>query len=229
MADVTGDPLAVCEAVTKRYGAVTALDSLDLGVQAGRVHCLAGPNGSGKSTLLGVLAGLVRPDAGSVRRDASVGVGFQRPRIYGELTVAENLSVFAGLVGADRQRREAAVAALGLEPVRGRRASALSDGYARKLDVALALLGDPELLLLDEPLVTLDDHTADQLRSVVAEYPGECRAVVVASHDIDRFDGVLDRLTVLDDGRVVLDRDLRALDAPPQAAYVEALREGSPG
>jgi ABC-2 type transport system ATP-binding protein len=224
VADVSGAQIA-CQGVEKRYGDVTALGGVDLRVEPGTVHCLAGPNGSGKSTLLGVLAGLVRPDRGRVERP-SVGVGFQRPRVYEELTVAENLSVFADIRGVADGRREALVDRLGLGPVRDRMARALSDGYARKLDVALALLGEPGALLLDEPLGNLDEYTAGQLLSVVADYPGETRAVVVASHDIERFEGVIDRLTVLHGGSVVLDESASSLDTSPQEAYTAALRSG---
>jgi ABC-2 type transport system ATP-binding protein len=222
VADVS-ETLLACEGVSKRYGDVTALTGVDLSVTPGTVHCLAGPNGSGKSTLLGILSGLVRPDGGRVERP-SVGVGFQRPRVYEALTVAENLSVFADLADVPEGRRAAVVERLGLEPVQDRVARALSDGYARKLDVALALLGEPAALLLDEPLGTLDEHTARQLRAVVADYPGETRAVVVASHDIDRFHGVIDRLTVLDGGSVLLDEPVENLASTPGEAYTAALR-----
>lgn len=217
------DALFDCEDVTKRYGEVTALDGVDLSVTPGTVHCLAGPNGSGKSTLLGVLAGLVGPSSGSVARRSEVGVGFQRPRAYADLTVGENLSVFGRLAGADADRRDAVADSLALGGVRDRRVGALSDGFARKLDVALALLGEPPLLVLDEPLGNLDDHTAGRLLDVVEAYPDEERAVVVASHDIERFGDRVDRLTVLHRGDVLLDDATENL-GPPNEAYLSALR-----
>lgn len=190
--------------LTRHYGDVTALRDVDLTVRDRGVHALVGTNGSGKTTLLRAILGLVAPSGGRIERDGSVSAAFQRPSFYETLTVAENLEAFGALVGADADRVWAVAGRLGLDPVRDRVAGDLSGGYARKLDLALALAREPDHLLLDEPLGDLDDATARELIDVVASY-ADGHAVLVSTHDLPAFAPHVDHLTVLRDGRVALD------------------------
>lgn len=195
--------------LAKTYGrATTALDGVTVSWGDG-LHCVAGPNGSGKTTLLRVLAGLTRPNAGKVTAPASVGVAFQAPNVYDGLTVAENLDVFGSLADAgggddsvDGEWRERVVGDLGLAPVRDRRAAALSGGYRRKLDLALALQKRPDALLLDEPLADLDPGTRRSLVDAAASYAAAGHSVVVSTHHVAAFTDVCETLTVLADGHV---------------------------
>jgi ABC-2 type transport system ATP-binding protein len=225
-------PLAL-DGVTKRYGHVVALDDCSLAVDATGFHCLLGPNGSGKTTLLRLLLGLERPSAGSVVRDGvTVGSGFQRPNFYPGLTVRENLSVFGRFHddGVDADWREHLLDGLRLRPALDRRAGDLSGGFARKLDLALGLQHRPDVVLLDEPLGALDDVSRARLLEFLADYAAEGHAVVVSTHRITSFEPSLDRLTVLRDGRVVVDRAREDLDigdeSSLQSRYVDLILEG---
>jgi ABC-2 type transport system ATP-binding protein len=206
------------DGVTKRYGGVVALDDVSLSFGEG-VHALVGPNGSGKTTALRIIAGLTRPTSGTARAP-DVGIAFQRPNVYPELSVAENAAVFGRMVGAPAERREQLLSELRLAPARDRPARDLSDGYRKKLDVALALLKAPEVLLLDEPLADLDDLTERRLLGVVRRRAG---TTLVSTHRVGHFEGAVDRLAVLFDGRVVLDAPADDLDGGPAAAYERVL------
>lgn len=202
-------PRIALRGVTKRFGAITALSDVDLSIDGGTFHCLLGPNGSGKTTLCRIVLGLARPTSGEVVwQTDSIGCGFQRANVYRGLTVAENLSVFGTLLGADDEawRREL-VDALRLERVMDRRAAALSGGYARKLDLALALLDRPDVVLLDEPLGDLDDISKRRLVDLLAAYRDAGNAVLVSTHHVGMFEPLVDRLTVLHGGEVVVDAD----------------------
>jgi len=208
--------------VVRRFGGVTALDGVDLAVEGGHLHCLAGSNGSGKTTLLEVALGLTRPDEGAVTVRGDAGASFQRPSFYADLTVAENLSVFGAVAGADPEWRSTLTGRLGLDAVAGRPAGDLSDGYARRLDLALALVGGPDLVLVDEPLADLDDVAVERVLDLLAAYPDpDDGAVVVATHRLDRFADVCDRLTVLDRGRVLFDGDPAELPGDRDATLRE--------
>jgi ABC-type multidrug transport system ATPase subunit len=201
------------ENVTKRYGSVVALEECTLELEPAGVHCLLGPNGSGKTTLLRLLLGLERPTAGTVTGDArSVGSGFQRPSFYPSLTVRENLAVFGRFHGGiDADWRERLVEGIRLEPALDRRAGDISGGFARKLDLALALQHRPDLVLLDEPLSGLDDVSRAKTLEFLRAYADD-NAVVVSTHRLTSLAPHLDRLTIVHDGSVVLDRPRAALD-----------------
>jgi ABC-2 type transport system ATP-binding protein len=220
------------EGVTKRYGTVVALADCSLDLETAGFQCLLGPNGSGKTTLFRLLLGLERPTEGTVTRvGLTLGSGFQRPSFYPALSVRENLDIFERLRGGvDDEWRETLVAGVGLEPATGRRAGDLSGGFARKLDLALAVLHRPDVVLLDEPLGALDDVSRARVVDFLAAYADAGHGVVVSTHRIDAFEPHLDRLTLLDGGSVVLDR--RAADLPLdgegalQEAYVDLLVDG---
>ncbi|WP_135661775.1 ATP-binding cassette domain-containing protein [Halorhabdus rudnickae] len=216
-------PALAVEDLRREYGPITALSGVSLAIRPGDLHCLVGPNGSGKTTLFRTLLGLTTPTDGRVRRpEATVGVGFQRPVYYPDLTVAENLKVFGRLMDASNgEWRERLVTVLGLERVDHRRAGALSGGYRKKLDLALALLKRPRFLLLDEPLSDLDDVTENRLLEFLSQYAEAGNAVLVSTHRIEGFGSDLDRLTVMDGGQIVFDRTRADLDG--QAESISAI------
>ncbi|MFB6201157.1 MAG: ABC transporter ATP-binding protein [Halorhabdus sp.] len=216
---MTGESRLAVEGLRREYGPITALDGVSLTVQPGSVHCLVGPNGSGKTTLFRTLLGLTPPTAGTVHRpDATVGVGFQRPVCYDDLTVSENLDVFGRLMDAPVDGwRERVVDVLALDRVGHRKARDLSGGYRKKLDLALALLKRPRYLLLDEPLSDLDDVTRRRLLSFLAGYAEAGNAVLVSTHRVEAFASALDRLTVLRRGEIVFDRSRSELDEGDQS------------
>ncbi|QRY25739.1 ABC transporter ATP-binding protein [Halobacterium sp. BOL4-2] len=203
--------------LTKTYGETTALAAVSVAWDEG-LHCLAGPNGSGKTTLLRVLAGLTRHDSGSVTVPESLGVAFQTPNVYVDLTVAENLDVFGALAGATDEWRASLVDQLRLDPVAGRTAGALSGGFQKKLDLALALLKRPDALLLDEPLADLDPATRRRLVDTVTRYSAE-HTVVASTHHLDAFADDYATLTVVRDGRLLDSWDRPAAPNDPGSVY----------
>ncbi len=209
---MTDDTLAALRDVTRTYGGVAVLDSASVTVEPG-LTTVIGPNGSGKSTLLGVLAGVVDPTAGQVRRPGSDGVkpiGYlpQRVPFREGFTARETLAFYARFVGADP---DTALAAVGLTDAADRRVEALSGGMRRLLGIAQATLGDPSLVVLDEPASGLDPGMRERAFETAAEQAATDTAVVVSSHDLDLVDAYADRVVVLARGHVVASGDTDAL------------------
>lgn len=200
--------------VTKRYGSVVAVDDVSFTIDHGIYHCLLGPNGSGKSTILRLILGLTRPDSGTITTDRNLlGCGFQSPNYYPGLTVRENIHVFASIVGAnDWEWNQTVVDELRLNPALDRTAGDLSGGYSRKLDLALALVKQPDILLFDEPLGALDDVSRVRFLEFIDGYTDRGNTVFVSSHQVSAFEPYLDRVTLLHDGRVVLDSPVEDID-----------------
>jgi ABC-type multidrug transport system ATPase subunit len=201
--------------VAKHYGPVRALDGVDLSLAPGTIALLRGPNGAGKSTLLRVLAALTRPTHGSVRvlgrdpfssRDAEVRarLGFlgQDAALYGELTVAENLRFAARLRGADERELERVSELLALGPVLDQRARTLSQGFRRRVGLGRALLGEPAVLLLDEPWNGLDSGSAERLTRLLEGLRSRGVAALVASHAAGAALPKFDRELALERGRL---------------------------
>jgi len=203
--------------VSRNYGRRRALSHVAIECRSGEVLGLLGPNGAGKSTLLSILATLITPSSGDVRygqataREAGAGLRGRLGllahdlHLYPELTARENLTFFARLYGvADPQavvRR-----ALG-RAVLEERADDVVGGFSRgmrqRLALERALLHDPRLLLLDEPFTGLDDASAATLVARLKELRADGRIVVLATHDLDVADGLLDRAAVLREGRLL--------------------------
>jgi ABC-2 type transport system ATP-binding protein len=212
--------------LTKTYGDTVALD--DVTVEWGDgLHCIAGPNGSGKTTLMRVLAGLTRPDAGSIHTPDSLGYAFQEPNIYPDLTVSENLDVFQSLTGGRAAWRETLVERLRLGPERDRKATNLSGGFKKKLDLALALLREPEALILDEPLADLDPATRRRLVAVATSYADD-NCVLACTHNLGAFRDEYETLTVVVDATIHRRQTRSELESGPGAAYEAVLDEAGP-
>ena len=199
------------------FGDVTVFDDVDLAIDGGAVTAIVGANGSGKTTLLRALAGLLAPTHGTIDV-ASVGaraVGFcpQNPRFRGHFTVDETLSFYAELLDVDADVA-ATLDLVGLANVADRRVDALSGGMMRLLGMAQAVLGDPGLLVLDEPASGLDPslraHVFDTIHDIADTGPG----VVVATHHLSGASDA-DRLLFLADGDVVA-------DGPPDRVVADA-------
>lgn len=198
----------IIDGVTKRYGRVAALEDVSVAVRSGSIHALVGPNGSGKTTLIRLLAGIDRPTSGCIEHDSvAVGVSFQHPRVFPSLTVDENLDVFASM--ADHRPTPAWIDevcdSIRLTPVRHRRAGDLSGGFAKKLDIALAVLKRPDLLLMDEPLADVDAQSRTDISSFIGDFRRDNRTIIISTHAYEMFEPILDRVTLLVDGRVRAD------------------------
>jgi ABC-type multidrug transport system ATPase subunit len=190
-------------AVARRYGDVEALAPTDFALHAGETVALVGPNGAGKSTLLAMLAGALEPSGGSVEAHAPIGWVPQRPAHYGRLSARENLELFARL---DRAADAAAVAASLLDqfslPREERPSADLSVGNRQRLNVALSLVGEPRVLLLDEPTASLDPGQRRRLWEVVDELRRDGGAICFATQNLEET-GRADRVLVLEGGRIV--------------------------
>ncbi len=203
--------------VSRYYGRRRALSHVSLVCRAGEVLGLLGPNGAGKSTLLSILATLISPSAGEVRYGvyrakeagaalrACLGLLAHDLHLYPELTARENLDFFARLYGLRNVRAlvDRALARAGLEERGDDLVSGFSRGMRQRLALERALLHDPRLLLLDEPFTGLDDASAAALVARLKELRQERRIVVLATHDLDVAEGLLDRAAVLRDGRLL--------------------------
>jgi ABC-2 type transport system ATP-binding protein len=203
----TPSALLWARGVARRFGAQTALDATDVDVRGGETLALVGPNGAGKSTLLAMLAGALDPSEGRVERAEGVRVGWvpQRPALYDRLTARENLELFARLEGdpAPGTSADALIARFDLPD--DRPAAAMSVGNRQRLNVALALLGHPRVLLLDEPTASLDPGQRRRLWSVVSELREAGGAVVFATQNLEEVDRYADRVAVLQRGRLTFE------------------------
>jgi ABC-2 type transport system ATP-binding protein len=184
----------------------TVLRGADLTLYAGEVAGLVGENGSGKSTLMKILVGALAADAGRVTRHGQLGYCPQEPLVYGRLTCDEHFELFGRAYGLapDRERasRRDLYAALGFERYAGSRADQLSGGTLAKLNLGLALLADPDLLLLDEPYAGFDWDTYVRFWDLVVTRRAAGRSVLIISHfvtDEERFD----RIVEVRDGKAV--------------------------
>jgi ABC-type multidrug transport system ATPase subunit len=193
---------------------------MDLDVDSGRLVALLGPNGAGKSTLLSILAGALPPSAGSVVTElapAAIGWSPQRPAQYGHLTARENLVVFARLAQLDDPLAAAERMLDAYElPDDRRRARQLSAGNQQRLNLAIAFLGDPQLLLLDEPTASLDPDSAHAFWQRLAEARAQGVGAVVSTHLLGETVHA-DHVLVLEDGKIVF--------AGPERRYRELERE----
>jgi ABC-type multidrug transport system ATPase subunit len=231
-------PLVEARGLTRRYGAVRALNGVDLLLQRGEVLLVLGPNGAGKSTLLRSLAGLLRPTAGEVRIDGRLlsrdDPGARRPigllshqsLLYDELTLLENLVLAGTLYDLPdrRERARAALAAQGLGHRADDRPRSLSRGMLQRAAIARALLHDPALLLLDEPFTGLDAVAGDRLRDLLLEHCTGGRAMVIVTHHASEAWDLATRVGVLQQGRWGLESPRPADQSEFLAAYQELVR-----
>jgi ABC-2 type transport system ATP-binding protein len=190
-------------AVARRYGDVEALAPTDFELAGGETVALVGPNGAGKSTLLALLAGAIEPTEGTVEAQARVGWVPQRPAHYARLSARENLELFARLEGvrAAQATAQDLLARFSL-PSDARPSGELSVGNRQRLNVALSLLGEPRVLLLDEPTAALDPGQRRRVWEVVNALRADGGAVCFATQNLEEVEHA-DRVLVLLDGRVV--------------------------
>ena len=217
----------------KRFGAVTAVDAVDLRVEPGEARGLLGPNGAGKTTLLRLALGLVRPDAGRIelfgqafREGDAPGLhsmaGFvEEPRFYPYLSGRRTLELLAGLDGGDAPPRiDELLELVGLASRAEQRVGAYSTGMRQRLGLAAAMLAGPRLLLLDEPTIGLDPVGTREVGALVRRLAGEGITVLLSSHDMDEVARVCDSVTILASGRVVWDGEIARLrDEAPAPEY----------
>jgi ABC-2 type transport system ATP-binding protein len=214
--------IARLEGVHKRYGAVTALDGINLGIHRGELLALLGPNGAGKTTSISLLLGLTRADKGTVSlfgRDPQdidarrrIGVMLQSANLPPTLKVRELLRVTTSYYPRPRPVAECAALA-GITDLLERRYVALSGGQQRRVQFAMALAGHPELLFLDEPTVGMDITSRQALWAAIRSLVKGGASVVLTTHYLEEAEALADRVCVIAKGRVVTEGTVDALRA----------------
>ncbi|XYH94132.1 ABC transporter ATP-binding protein [Sorangium sp. So ce1128] len=211
---MSASPVLVCRGLVKRYGDVVAVNGLDLEVRRGECFGLLGPNGAGKTTTVEILEGLTRPDAGEVEvlgerwvgdgiaLRARLGIQLQETRFPDKLRVGEVIALFRsfyprGLDPADALRR------VSLQEKAGAYVRGLSGGQKQRLSLACALVGDPEVLFLDEPSTGLDPASRREIWGVVEDLKARGRTVLLTTHYMEEAARLCDRVAIVDRGRVL--------------------------
>ncbi len=204
--------------LARRFGDVRAVDGIDLEVPTGSVFGFLGPNGSGKTTTIRLLLGLLRPSAGAVRllgdpvvRGASVvarvGALVERPAFYPFLSARDNLALFGATAGRDPRELEVRIpdllARVGLAEAAGRGVGGFSTGMRQRLGLALAMLGEPELLVLDEPTNGLDPAGVVEVRALLTSLASQGVTIFLSTHVLTEVEQLCDRVAVLQRGRIV--------------------------
>jgi ABC-2 type transport system ATP-binding protein len=203
----------------KQYGAKTAVDDLDLTVRAGELYALLGPNGAGKTTTLRMVAGLLRPDAGAItifgadlrsepaRAKQVVSWVPDEPMLYDKLTALEQLDFVAGLWGVEsaaaRTRAEQLLRWLDLWDNRNQRCESFSRGMKQKTALAAALIHEPRLLILDEPLTGLDAAAARQVKDLLQARVRAGSTVILTTHILEVAERLADRIGIIQGGRLL--------------------------
>lgn len=214
------------EALSKRYGNLTAVDSLSLRVGEGEIYAFLGLNGAGKTTTIRILLGMIKPTRGSAtvlgkrirlgEREpwAQVGYLVEMPHAYPELTVLENLEVARRLhPGTDKKAVWKVIERLGLVTNANRRAGILSQGNAQRLGLAKALLHNPKLIVLDEPANGLDPAGIVEIRQLLLELAHQEGATVfMSSHILAEVSRLADRIGIIHDGRLLQELDMAELE-----------------
>src|SRR5512136_932226 len=211
------------EGLTKRYGAVAAVKNLSLAVNEGEVFGFLGPNGAGKTTSINMLCGLLKPDAGrvlihgqpiadgDVNLRARVGVCPQNIVVWERLTCLEQLQFIGEMYGLPgglaRARGTQLLDQLALSEKRNQQARTLSGGMRRRLSLALALVHDPEIVVLDEPEAGLDPQSRLKVRNFIRSLARR-KTIILTTHNMDEAERVADRIAIIDRG------ELRVLDTP---------------
>ncbi|MFD9891036.1 ABC transporter ATP-binding protein [Amycolatopsis sp. NPDC059027] len=198
--------------LTKRYGAATAVDGLDISVRAGEVYGFLGPNGAGKTTTLRMLLGLIRPTAGTLRllgREPGprslerVGALIEGPAFYPYLSARTNLRILADHAGVGRARVDAVLGTVSLTDRAQDRYATYSLGMKQRLGLAAALLKEPELLILDEPTNGLDPAGMADMRVTIRKLAADGCTVLLSSHLLAEVEQICDRVGVIDHGMLI--------------------------
>jgi ABC-type multidrug transport system ATPase subunit len=212
--------------ITRRFGRLTAVDHLSLEVPCGSVYGFLGPNGAGKTTTIRLLLGLIRPVEGEVqlfgrplREDRRgllrwVGSLVESPSLYPHLTGRENLEIIRRLIGIPRAHAERVLEIVRLEEPAGRRVGEYSSGMKQRLGLAMALLGDPELLILDEPTNGLDPAGIHEIRDLLCRLPADYgMTVFLSSHLLTEVEQVATHIGIIQQGKLRFQGTLEALHA----------------
>ena len=206
------DLILETKSLSKQYGQQLAVDHIGLQIKKNTIYGLLGPNGAGKSTTLKMLTGLIRPTGGQIifeglpwsRNSLSkIGSLIESPALYGNLTAEENLLVHTKLLKIRKEKIREVLEIVGLKDTGKKRASQFSMGMKQRLGIAIALLNDPELLILDEPTNGLDPFGIQDLRKLIASFPERGMTVILTSHILSEVAQVVDDIGIISGGQLL--------------------------
>jgi urea transport system ATP-binding protein len=244
--DVRHGPILYLEGLNVSFDGFKAIDELTLYVDAGELRCVIGPNGAGKTTMMDIITGKTRPDSGtaffgqkidllklSEPEIAEIGIGrkFQKPTVFEHHSVFENLelamaadkrvfpTLFARLSGAQRDRIDEVLQAIGLTEQVHREAGALSHGQKQWLEIGMLLMQDPHLLLVDEPVAGMTHQEMERTAELLTSLAGR-HSVVVVEHDMDFVRSIAKRVTVLHQGSVLAEGSMDEVQNDPRVIEV---------
>ncbi len=192
------------------------LDQINLHVPAGKIYCIMGPNGAGKSTLLKIISGIEKPTEGVVtfkdknwkREDLKViGSLIEEPGLFDNLTVEENIKLKLKLHRVENKNQEQILNTLGFGDHNQEKVKEFSTGMRQRLGIALAFMGDPDLVILDEPTNGLDTFGIHELRELLMLEKKQGKTIIIASHMLSEIQKVADRIAILGDGKLLLEED----------------------
>ncbi|NEU04299.1 lantibiotic protection ABC transporter ATP-binding protein [Clostridium senegalense] len=204
--------------LTKKFKNQLAVKDVNLNIKSGKIYGLLGPNGAGKSTTLKMLTGLLHPTSGEIYFDGhpwtrndlkDIGVLIESPALYGNLTAVENLKVHAKLLNVSDRRIEEVLEIVGLKNTGKKRASQFSLGMKQRLGIAIALLNNPKLLILDEPTNGLDPVAIQELRDMIRFFAKEGITVILSSHILSEVQQVADYIGIINDGNLMYENEIK--------------------
>ena len=217
------DGVIEARGIVKRFGDREAVRGVSFAARGGELVAVIGPNGAGKTTLLSILAGQLRPDGGEVTRPpGEIGWVPQRAGLYRRLTVCENLRLFAHLEAVEDPDTtvERMLELTGLSPRRDDQIAVLSGGNQQRVNIAIGLIAQPAVLLLDEPSAGLDPRQRERVWEFVGERAGAGTTVIFSTHNIQEAERYGQRMLVLADGELLFDGTAEELHAQaPEAGY----------
>ena len=197
--------------INKSFGSQQVLKDVTLSIPEGQVLGLLGPNGAGKSTLMKILIGLWKADSGTVQVPERIGYLPENNPLYEEMYVSEYLQFMSELTGIPGFRdTETLIERVGLTPERHKHIRELSKGFRQRVGLAQALLGDPQLLILDEPTTGLDPNQLVEIRALIREL-GKERTVILSTHIMQEVREMCDRVVILDHGEIRADQPINEI------------------
>ena len=200
----------------KNFKHKRVLDQINLNVPTGKIYCIMGPNGAGKSTLLKIISGIEKPTEGVItfkgkdwkREDLKViGSLIEEPGLFDNLTVEENIKLKLKLHRVENKNQEQILNTLGFGDHNHEKVKGFSTGMRQRLGIALAFMGNPDLVILDEPTNGLDTFGIHELRELLMLEKKQGKTIIIASHMLSEIQKVADRIAILGDGKLLLEED----------------------
>lgn len=212
------DVMLQTQGLSKQFGTQRAVDEVDLCVPRAKIYGLLGPNGAGKSTLLKMICGMITPTSGSISFDgqpwsrpvlSKIGALIEHAPLYPHLTAYENCRVRSLALGIEKERIDNVLHVVGLSDTGKKRAGQLSMGMKQRLGIALALLNEPHLLILDEPTNGLDPIAIKELRTLIRGFAKQGTTVILSSHILSEVEQIADYIGIIASGRLGFQGELK--------------------